>query len=123
MSIKNLQRQKKYQVILTYFSAVKLYWINLTLRINGRSWHNQYNRDTICHHQHERDTTINCLINSNVGHDGTINNDKLNQAITDLKTEAKAGHERNILDMTQVDEYKSPGKNKDAFDNQQFVIS
>ena len=54
------------------------------------------------------------LINSNVGIDGTINNDKLNQAITDLKSEAKAGHEHNILDTTQVDEYKSPEKNKDA---------
>ena len=32
------------------------------------------------------------LINSNVGSDGTINNDKLNQAITDLKAEAEAGH-------------------------------
>ena len=54
------------------------------------------------------------LINSNVESDQTINNDKLNQAITDLKDEAKSGHERNILDITQVDEYKSPGKNKDA---------
>ena len=28
--------------------------------------------------------------------------------------EAEEGHERNINDMTQVDEYKSPVKNKDA---------
>ena len=55
------------------------------------------------------------LINLNVGSDGTINNDKLNQAITDLKTEAEEGHERNINDTMQVDEYKSPGKNKDAW--------
>ena len=54
------------------------------------------------------------LINSNVGSDGTINNDKLNQAITDLKAESKAGHERKINYMTQVDEYNSPGKNKYA---------
>ena len=60
------------------------------------------------------DQLAKILINSNVGSDGTINNDKLKQAITDLKSEAEAGHERNILDMTQVDEYKSPGKNKDA---------
>ena len=40
--------------------------------------------------------------------------DKLNQASTDLKAEAEAGHERNIISMTQVDEYKSPEKNKDA---------
>ena len=31
-----------------------------------------------------------------------------------MKTEAEEGHEHNINDMTQVDEYKSPGKNKDA---------
>ena len=31
-----------------------------------------------------------------------------------MKTETKAGHERNINDMTQIDEYKSPGKNKYA---------
>ena len=49
------------------------------------------------------------LINSNVKSDGTINNDKLNQAITDLKAEAEEGRERNINDMKQVDEYKSPG--------------
>ena len=56
------------------------------------------------------------LINSNVGSDGTINNNKLYQAITDLtsEAEAKAGHERNINDMTQVYEYNSPWKNKDA---------
>ena len=54
------------------------------------------------------------LINLNVRNDETINNDKLDQAIADLKSEAEAGHECNINDMTQVDEYKSPGKNKDA---------
>ena len=56
-----------------------------------------------------------CVINSNVGSDGTINNDKLNQAITDLKSEAEAGHERNINDMTQVDEYKSPDRGMSEF--------
>ena len=60
------------------------------------------------------DQLAKSLINSNIGNDGTINNDKLNQAITDLKAESEAGHERNINDITQVDEYKSPGKNKDA---------
>ena len=60
------------------------------------------------------DTLAKRLINSNVGSDGTIHNDKLNEAITQLKAENEAGHERNILDMTQVDEYMSPGKNKDA---------
>ena len=31
-----------------------------------------------------------------------------------MKAETEAGHERNILDMKQVDEYMSPGENKDA---------
>ena len=57
---------------------------------------------------------MKCVINSNVGRDKTINNDKLNQEITDLKDEEKSGHERNINNMTQVDEYNSPGENKDA---------
>ena len=52
----------------------------------------------------------NNIIEANVGSDGTINNDKLNQEITDLKYEEEAGHERNINNMTQVDEYESPGK-------------
>ena len=55
------------------------------------------------------DQLAKSLINSNIGSDGTKNNDKLNQAITYLKAEAEAGNERNINDMTQVDEYKSPG--------------
>ena len=46
------------------------------------------------------DQLAKSLINSNVVNDGTINNDKLNQAITDLKYEAEAGYERNINDMT-----------------------
>ena len=54
------------------------------------------------------------LINSNAGNDGTINNDKLNQAITDLKAEEEAGYERNINNLVQVDEYISPGENKDS---------
>ena len=54
------------------------------------------------------------LINSNVRSDRTINNNKLNKEITQLQYEKEAEHERNILDMTQVDEYVSPGKNKDA---------
>ena len=60
------------------------------------------------------DQLTKSLINSNVKSDGTIKNDKLNRAITDLKAEAEEGHERNINDMTQVDEYKLPGENKDA---------
>ena len=60
------------------------------------------------------DQLVKSLINSNVGSDGTINNYKLNEAITQLKSEKEAGHESNILYMTQVDEYMSPGKNKYA---------
>ena len=48
------------------------------------------------------DQLAKILINSNVGNDGTIYNDKHNQAITNLKYEVELGHERNILDMTQV---------------------
>ena len=54
------------------------------------------------------------FINLNIESDGTINNDKLNQAITYLKAESEEGHERNINDMTQLYEYKSTGKNKYA---------
>ena len=60
------------------------------------------------------DQLAKSLINLNVESDGTINNDNLNQENTDLKAEAESGHEHNINDMTQVDEYKSPGKNIDA---------
>ena len=54
------------------------------------------------------------LIKAKVGSDGTINNDELNKAITQLKSEKEAEHERNILDMSQVDYYKSPWKDKYA---------
>ena len=59
------------------------------------------------------DQLTKCVINSNVGSDGTIKN-RLNQAITVLKAEEEAWHERKINNMTQVDEYNSPGKNKYA---------
>ena len=59
-------------------------------------------------------TLAKSLINSTVGSDGTINNDNINEAIIQLKAEKEAGHERNILDMIQLDEYISPGKYKDA---------
>ena len=38
------------------------------------------------------DTLAKILINSTVGSDGTINNDKLNKAITPLKYEKEAGN-------------------------------
>ena len=54
------------------------------------------------------------LIKSKVRSDRTINNDELHKSITQLKSEKEADHERNILDMTQVDDYKLPWKDKDA---------
>ena len=43
---------------LTYSSAVEIYWINLTLGINGHSRHHQYKKDYIKYLQHDRDTMI-----------------------------------------------------------------
>ena len=54
------------------------------------------------------------LIKAKVGSDGTTNNDELNKSITQLKSEKEARHERNILDMTRVDDYKLPWKDKYA---------
>ena len=56
----------------------------------------------------------NKMIETNVGSEGTINNEELCKTITKLKSEEEAGHERNINNMTQVDDYKSPWKDKDA---------
>ena len=54
------------------------------------------------------------LIRAKVGSERTINNDDLNKAITQLKSEKEAGRECNILNMTQVDGYKLPWKDKNA---------
>ena len=54
------------------------------------------------------------LIKEKVRGDGTINNDDIHKVITQLKSEKEAEHECNILDMTKVDDYKSPWKDKDA---------
>ena len=48
------------------------------------------------------------LTNLNVGSDGTINDEELHKTITILKSEEEAGYERNINNMTQEDDYKSP---------------
>ena len=50
------------------------------------------------------------LIKAKVGSDRTINDEDLHKAIIVLKSEKEAEHERNILNMTQVDNYKSPWK-------------
>ena len=47
---------------------------------------------------------------------GTIDKEELRKAITHVKSEDEAEHECNIDNMTQVDDYKSPWKNKDATD-------
>ena len=54
------------------------------------------------------------LIKAKVQSDGTINDEGLHKAITQLKSEKKSKYEHNILNMTQVDDYKSPWKDKDA---------
>ena len=60
------------------------------------------------------DKMADSLIEAKVGSDGTIKNNELDKAITQLKYEKEAEHESNILNMTQVDYYKSPWKDKDA---------
>ena len=60
------------------------------------------------------DKMAKSLIKAKFGSHGTITNDELNKAITQLKYEKEAENERNILDMTQVEKYMSPGKNNDA---------
>ena len=54
------------------------------------------------------------LIKAKVGSDRTINDEELHKEITLLKSEREAEHEHNILNMTQVDDYKSPWKYKYA---------
>ena len=46
----------------------------------------------------------------------TIDKEELRKAIAHVRSEDEAEHERNIDNMTQVDDYKSPWKNKDATD-------
>ena len=47
------------------------------------------------------------LIKANVQSNGTINYEDIHKAITLLKYKKEADHERNIQNMTQVDDYKS----------------
>ena len=54
------------------------------------------------------------LIKAKVVSGGTINNDELHKAIIVLKYKREAENERNILNMTHVDDYKLPWKDKDA---------
>ena len=50
------------------------------------------------------------IIKANVGSDITINNYDLHLEINQLKPEEEAGHERNINNMTLVEDYKFPWK-------------
>ena len=54
------------------------------------------------------DMMKNNITEKNVGSEGTINNEELCKEITILKSEEESGNERNINDMTQDDDYKSP---------------
>ena len=47
---------------------------------------------------------------------GTIDREELCKAIAIVKSKDEAGHERNIDNMIQEDDYKLPWKNKDAID-------
>ena len=58
------------------------------------------------------DMMANKIIEMNVGSEGTINDEDLRKAITILKSEEESGHELNIDNITQEDDYKSPWKDK-----------
>ena len=58
------------------------------------------------------DQMADSLIELKVQSDKTINDEEFHKAITLLKSEKEAEHERNILNMTQVDDYKVPGNIK-----------
>ena len=60
------------------------------------------------------DQIADSLIEANVQSNGTITDEELHKAITLLKSEKEAEHERNISNMTQIDDYKSPWKDKYA---------
>ena len=54
------------------------------------------------------------IIETNVGSEGTLNDEDIRKAINIFKSEEEAGHEHNINNMTQEDGYKLPWKDKDA---------
>ena len=60
------------------------------------------------------DEMAESLIEAKFGSDGTINDENLHKAIIVLKSKEEAEHEHNILNITQVDDYKSPWKDKYA---------
>ena len=56
------------------------------------------------------------IVKRNVGSEGTTSKEELRKAINIVKSEEEAGHERDIDNMTQEDDYKSPSKDKEATD-------
>ena len=62
------------------------------------------------------------LIKANIRSDGKICNDKIQQAVIDLRSELDLEHERNINSITCEDVYTSPMKKKEAKKNQRFGI-
>ena len=60
------------------------------------------------------DQMAESLIKAKFGSDRTINDEELHRAITQFKSAKEAENEHNILNMTQVDDYKSPCKYKYA---------
>ena len=78
----------KDQFIFTYLSEVEIYWINWMLCINRCSRHHQYSKDYIKYLQHERYYYMmaNIIIETNIGSEGTINNEELCKAIAILKS-------------------------------------
>ena len=53
-------------------------------------------------------------IKANIGSDGKIFNEKIQQAVIDLRAELNLEHKRNINNITCEDEYTSPMKKKEA---------
>ena len=99
----------KDQVILTYSSAVEIYWINWMLRINVHfiasaatstvpegfyqiSLARERYYDIMADHIEEKKV-------------GTIDKDELRKAISHVKFEDEEEHERNIQNMIQEDDY------------------
>ena len=54
------------------------------------------------------------LIKVNNREGGPFSNERLQQAVIDVREETDAGHERNINNITCDDSYQSPMKNNDV---------
>ena len=65
------------------------------------------------------------LIKANIGSDGKICNEKIQQAVFDLRSELNLEHKRNINNITCEDVYTSPMKKKEekAFNDSVYYES